>query len=219
MLMRTAFLVAFTIAASFPAGAAGNEIQHYGQTHGAASYEVSYTIVRTGDVIELSSSGGSVTDAVRWKLGVGTIWWKQVDPASRIEIEATRVGDVVHVTGTHKGSPIVRDVKLDGAPWYQVFGPLIEELLPGLAGQREFWVVDPQDLASHRMLARRAGQERVRINGTGVDSVKIHFSPAGALAPFWGADFWYRPEDSVYLYSRLPENGGLTISTIADPAR
>ena len=107
-------------------------------------------------------------------------------------------------------------MKIDGEPWYQIFGPIIGELLPEGRPQRDFWVVNSDDLAPHKMMARRAGNERITIAGVPTGTFKIHFSPAGALAPFWGADFWYRSGDSTWVYSRLPENGGLTVTTIAN---
>jgi hypothetical protein len=67
------------------------------------------------------------------------------------------------------------------------------------------------------MQVKRAGTERITIRGSAVETFKIHFSPAGALSPFWGADFWYRQSDGTYVSSRLPENGGITVTTIEDP--
>ena len=61
------------------------------------------------------------------------------------------------------------------------------------------------------------GTERITLGGVMLDTFKIHFSPAGALAPFWGADFWYRQSDGLYVFSRLPEHGGITVTTIEDP--
>ena len=62
----------------------------------------------------------------------------------------------------------------------------------------------------------QAAEIAITIRGAAVDTFKIHFSPAGALAPFWGADIWYRASDGAYVSSRLPENGGTTLTTIED---
>jgi hypothetical protein len=199
--------------------AADRDARIYSEVHGSTTSVVEYAITRAGNAFDVTSTGGPVTDAIHWIPGTGTVSWKEIDPGSRIDMQAVRTGDVVHVTGTHKGVAVSLDVRLDSAPWYQIFGPLIAELLPGLTGQREFWVLNMDDLVPHKMLVRRVGQERIQIHGAAIDALKIHFSPAGVLAPFWGADFWYRPADNVYLYSRLPENGELTVSTIEDPAK
>ena len=91
------------------------------------------------------------------------------------------------------------------------------ELLPQGEEQREFWVMNPDDISAHKMLVRRAGRERITVNGVAVDAEKIHLSPAGALALFWGADFWYRPSDALYVLSRMPEQGSMTVATIEGP--
>jgi len=123
-------------------------------------------------------------------------------------LHGVRTGNVIHVTGTLKNKKVERDVKVDPAPWYQVFGPLLQDLLPEGSPQTDFWVVNPDDLSAHKMQVKRAGSERITIRGAAVDTFKIHFSPAGALAPFWGADFWYRASDGAYVSSRLRKMAG-----------
>jgi hypothetical protein len=193
--------------------------RRYMETHGDRSSAVQYTVTRGAGFVTVASSGGVVTDETRWTADAGTVSWHEVRSSAGTDLRAERQGNTVLVSGTLKGAPVKKEVALDAAPWYQLFGPGIQDLLPAGASKREFWVIDPSDLAPHRMLARRVGTERIDLGGMKVDAFKIHFSPAGALAPFWGADFWYRPADSVWLYSRLPEDGGLTVTTIAEPGK
>lgn len=178
-----------------------------------------YRVTRAADEATAGTTGGETTSTVRWHRGTGTYDWEMADPAAGSSLHGQRTGNVIHVTGTLKGKAVERDVRVDGAPWYQVFGPLLDELLPQGAAQQEFWVVDPGDLAPHKMQVKRAGAERVTIRGIAVDTAKVHFSPAGALAPFWGADFWYRQSDGMYVSSRLPESGGVTVTMIEDPTQ
>ena len=208
---------------------AQESVRRYTETHGKKTSSVEYRVTRDGGDLAVSSSGGDTTDTILWRsgtangagagadIGTGTYDWQTSDPAAGTVLHGRRDGDVIHVTGTLKKKPVDKDVRVDGAPWYQVFGPLIEELLPPGVAVREFWVLDPGDLAAHKMQVKRAGAERITIKGTTLDTAKIHFSPAGALAPFWGADFWYRGSDGVYVSSRLPENGGVTVTMIEDP--
>ena len=188
----------------------------YSEVHGQQVAAVEYRISRTGGEVSLSSTGGGTESAIRWQLSVGTSDWQMTDQKAGTALHGIRTGNVIHVTGTLKNRPVERDVKVDPAPWYQVFGPLLQELLPAGAAQADFWVVNPDDLSAHKMQVKRAGSERITIRGAAVDTIKMHFSPAGALAPFWGADFWYRASDGVYVSSRLPENGGTTVTTIED---
>jgi hypothetical protein len=201
--------------------------QRYTETHGAQVTTVEYRVSRSAGEAAASSTssptgsaaGSASTDAVRWRQGVGTFDWQMTDAKAGTNLHGQRSGDVIHVSGTLRNKTVDRDVKVDSAPWYQVFGPLLEDLLPAGSSQQEFWVVNPDDLSAHKMQVRRAGTERITIRGASVDTNKIHFSPAGALAPFWGADFWYRQSDGAWVSSRLPENGGITVTTIEEPSQ
>lgn len=189
-------------------------ILRYVETHGQRSRIMEYGITRSAEGIDVTSVGGELANRLRWVPATGTVAWQQTDAAVGTDIRAERTGDTIRVTGRLKGKKVTREIHIDAAPWYQVFGPIIGELLPTGSDRREFWVLNPNDLLAHKMLVRRAGNERIEINGTSTDTFKIHFSPAGALAPFWGADFWYRPSDATYLFSRLPESDALTITTL-----
>ena len=208
----------FLAASSLSAQIAGTQTlaRKYTEARGAVVTTVEYRISRDGQSILLSTLGGDSTDEIRWTAGSGTMDWHLKDSKTGDDLRARRSGDIIHVTGTLKSRPVDRQVKVDGAPWYQVFGPLMEELLPASSAQREFWVLDPADLAPHKMQVRRAGTERVMVRGTAVDAAKVHFSPAGALAAFWGADFWYRQADGLWVTSRLPEHGSVTVSTVEE---
>ncbi len=188
----------------------------YTEARGSVLTTVRYSVSRDGQSFVVDSVGPGSTEQVRWTPGVGTTQWKVTEPASGNDFLAERTGNVIRVSGTQKGKAVSRQVKVDGAPWYQVFGPLMKELLPAGSAQREFWVVDPSDFAPHKMQVRRAGTERLTIRGTAVDTAKIHFSPAGALSAFWGADFWYRQSDGLWVTSRLPEGGAVTVSTVEE---
>jgi hypothetical protein len=189
----------------------------YTEVHGNAVSSLEYRLQRSGTTIQLDSIEGGSSDTIQWNLGFGTWEWLTKDPSEGRQLHAQRTGNRIHVTGTLKGRPVDREIRIDPAPWYQIFGPLLDELLPPEASGKEFWVLDPDDLAPHKMQVKRTGSERITVRGKSLDALKIHFSPAGALAPFWGADFWYRESDGLYLTSRLPEHGGLTVTTIEDP--
>ena len=189
-------------------------VLHYVQTHGAASSTMEVEVSHGPDGITVKSVAGGRSEESIWVPGRGTVSWQLTDPALALDLRAERTADVIRVAGRLKGREVTRELRVDAAPWYQIFGPGIADLLSPDGGRMEFWVLNPDDLATHKMLARKAGTERREIAGVLVDTFKIHFSPAGALAPFWGADFWYRPSDNAWLFSRLPENGGLTTTTI-----
>jgi hypothetical protein len=186
----------------------------YSEVNGRQVDTVELRVSRSGNEATAVSTGSRVTSTIRWRLGVGTFDWLLTDAGAGSALHGVRTGNVIHVTGTLKNRKVERDITVDTAPWYQIFGPLLQDLMPEGSTQREFWVVNPDDLSPHKMQVKRAGEERIMLRGTTVDAFKVHFSPAGALAPFWGADFWYRSSDGTYVSSRLPANGGVTVTTI-----
>jgi hypothetical protein len=188
----------------------------YVETHGSRRQVVEYAVVRSAGGFLVSSVSPTSTEKGIWVTGTGLVSWEQADTEADNDLRASRTGNVIHVAGTLKGRPVSRDIRVDPAPWYQIFGPALSDLLPPGAPQREFWVVNPDDLSAHKMQVRRAGQEDLKLGAGSVPALKIHFSPAGALSPLWGADFWYRASDGTWIYSRLPENGGLTVTTRED---
>ena len=211
---RLSFLLVAAAAVCAVPLCAEEGVLHYVQAHGAASTTMEVGVSRGPDGIRVSLDAGGRSEESLWEPGKGTVSWRLTDTAAATDLRAERTADVIRVTGRLKGREVTRELRVDASPWYQIFGPGIADLLSPDAGRMEFWVVNPDDLATHKMLARQAGTERREIAGVQADTFKIHFSPAGALAPFWGADFWYRPPDSAWLFSRLPENGGLTTTTI-----
>jgi hypothetical protein len=199
-------------------GASADTRAHrYTETHGSSTQPIDYSVEPEGDGFKVTAIDTDSTNLVHWSPTAGTVTWHWKDTVRNTELDAERIGDTIRVRGTIAGHAVSREVKVDAAPWYQIFGPVPEQLLPGLQGQREFWVLNTDDAVGHKMQVRRAGTERITLNGSGVDAMKLHFSPAGALSPFWGADYWFRASDSLYIYSRLPENGGLTVTTIVEP--
>lgn len=198
---------------------AGSTSRRYTEVHPGASIPVEYSVAVDGEALRVSAIDADLTNTLLWSRAVGTFSWRWKSLAKKTDLDGERTGDVIRIHGTLAGKPVSREIRVDGTPWYQIWGPVLDELLPGLQGQREFWVVNPDDASAHKMLVKRGEAETITLGGTLVDAIRIHFSPAGALAPFWGADYWLRARDSVYVYSRLPEPGNLTVTTIGDPAR
>jgi hypothetical protein len=194
-------------------------VRKYLETHGGKSAVMEYGVAASEKGMLVTSTGGGTSEEMLWVPGTGAVSWRQIEEAAGTDLRAERTGDIVRFSGMAKGKKVSREVKIDGEPWYQIFGPILAELLPPDRQQRDFWVMNPDDQAPHKMTVRRAGTDRITLAGVPTPTLKIHFSPAGALAPFWGADFWYRSADSLWVSSRLPENGALTVTTIADPEK
>ncbi|HET6451104.1 MAG TPA: hypothetical protein VFI08_07315 [Spirochaetia bacterium] len=208
----------FLLACGALALGAQPSISRYTQTRGATAATLEYRLAAGEDSFTLSASTPVSQESIMWRVGTGTADWSLVNDSDHTELHGTRTGTTIQVTGTLKGRAVSKVLKVDTAPWYQLFGPLLDQLLPAGTSVQEFWVLDPVDLSVHRMQVKRAGTEQLTLHGHTVPAQKVHFSPAGALAPFWGADFWYRQSDGLYVSSRLPEKGGVTMMTLEDPA-
>jgi hypothetical protein len=196
---------------------AQNELRQYTETHGSRVSRVEYSVSRTAKEVIARSTGGAVANEIAWIPGTGTVSWREKDTLLDNDLQAERAGNIIRMKGRLRGRETQREVRVDSAPWYQIFGPIITDLLPPGIAEREFWVINPEDFAAHKMLVRRAGAEIIPFRGSRIETNRIHFSPAGMLAAFWGADFWYRQRDGAWLYSRLPESGGVTVNELEEP--
>jgi hypothetical protein len=211
---------AVILAAAVCVGAvAQDEIRQYRETYGGRVSIVEYSVNRTAKEIAVRSSGGGVANEILWIPGIGTISWREKDAGLDNDLYAERTGDIIRMKGRLRGRETQREIRIDPLPWYQIFGPLIGDLLPPGLMEKEFWTINPENFTAHKMLVRRVGAEGLPFRGTRIDVEKIHFSPAGLLAALWGADFWYRQRDGAWLYSRLPDNGGVTVNELEEPGR
>jgi hypothetical protein len=193
--------------------------RRYLETHGNRRQVVEYVQALTADGWDVTSTGDDARERAHWTAGTGLVSWEREARGEGTSLRAVRSGDSIQVRGTLRGEPVDRTLRVDGAPWYQVFGPGMADLLPAGTRGREFWVIDPDRLSAHKMQVRRAGRETVSVDGREVVAERVHFSPAGALSALWGADYWYRLADAAWVYARLPEDGGLTVSTLQEQGR
>jgi hypothetical protein len=196
---------------------AQNEVRQYRETHGSRVSFIEYSVSRIAQEVVVRSSGGGVANEIHWVPGTGTVSWRERDAGLDNDLYAERTGDIIRMKGRLRGRQTEREVRVDAAPWYQIFGPIMSDLLPLGVTAKEFWTFNPENFTLHKMLVRRVGAEVLSFRGSRIKAEKIHFSPAGLLAAFWGADFWYRKLDGVWLYSRLPESRGVTISELEEP--
>ena len=196
---------------------AQNELRLYRETNGKRISLVEYSVSRDAKEVIVRSSGGGVANEIHWMPGIGTVSWRETDELLDNDQYSERTGDIIHMKGRFRGKEAERSVRVDSAPWYQIFGPIINDLLPPDLKEKEFWAFNPENFTVHKLLVRRMGTELLPFRGSQIEADKIHFSPAGALAMFWGADFWYGKQDGVWLYSRLPETRGVTVTELEEP--
>jgi hypothetical protein len=123
---------------------------------------------------------------------------KQESTQSRYHGE--RRGDELRFTGVLKGKEIDKRVGIDAAPFF--FSPTIG--LQGFARsgkpKADFWVVD-RGLDARRMTVTREGEEDLKLGERVLRAIRVKWTPAGLLSPFFSQTVWLRAEDGLYLTS------------------
>ncbi|MFZ5563603.1 MAG: hypothetical protein ACOZBW_06075 [Thermodesulfobacteriota bacterium] len=128
-----------------------------------------------------------------------TTRWEAVRPAEKTNVRAERRGNIIHLTGTFQGKTVNRRYTIDDKPWYQAtsisFRPFV------LSGEEklEFWVLRPSTLEPHQVVARKKGVCTRSVLGQPVEIQQIRLGLPGVLAPLWGADYWFRKADGVFV--------------------
>lgn len=128
-----------------------------------------------------------------------TLEWFYSDRKRDISIHAVRDGDVVRVTGEKAGKAVSKSVRLETAAWFQFPEFSISRML---ASPREsvtyslFW---PDRMTFYVMKASRAGGEKIMINGSQVDTIRVKVTLAGFGSIFWSSRYWFRSSDLVFV--------------------
>lgn len=125
-----------------------------------------------------------------------------------IEVEASRSGDRILVSGIHRGTPVKKELVLEeDLPWYQTFNHQFGDFALSDEKKRQFWMIRLDTLEATRWQLKRIGSERLPIGGSQIEAVRVRLSLTGLLAPFWSADLWYRAEDGRFLRYLGPIRG------------
>jgi hypothetical protein len=212
----------FLCAAFLPVSLPANDdrtVLNYLEHRGSTTYVIEYRFTPHPDGIEISAEGDNRIDTIRWLNGTGVVFWYSRSKRAERDVKAERSGDSIKLEGTLKGKSVQKTFRLDSAPWFQILGTNIAELLPQGKESKEFWIINPTDLEAHKMEAKRTMGQEIEVGGKKIETFKVHFDAAGPLSAFWGTDFWYRNSDSVFVYSRLPELEGTTITELENPEK
>ena len=212
--LRKALFPLLLIIAANPQLAAEQGAWRYSESFGQNTAWIEYSVVRTPQRVVVRSAADRVKEELEFVPGKGTLWWTKIGSHPGTNLRAQRTGDTIRITGTLKSAKVDKLLHIDSAPWYQILGPCIGDLLPQKMQSIEFWALDPDELAVHKMLAIRQAGERKEVHHVLIDTFKVHFAPMGIAGAFWGADFWFRISDSAYILSKMPDNGGLTETAI-----
>ncbi len=127
--------------------------------------------------------------------GYNILEWRYTNKKNRTGLHAVRKNGSVHVSGEVKGKPINKTISVETSLWYQVPEFAIGRKLA--AGQDSvifamFWI---DKMAFFNMKAVRIGDEKIRIGGKDVDTMKVEVKLTGFKSIFWHSNYWFRKSD------------------------
>lgn len=84
-------------------------------------------------------------------------------------------------------------------PWYQTLSFSLRSFLSSAETESEFWMLQPESMDLMRMTAEKKGTETIGGQGAPTACHRVKVRPSGPLAFLWGADYWFRVEDLVFV--------------------
>ena len=173
---------------------------------------VSTTEDRSHNIIvtkEKTTEGKNVLTLEEYKLysqhifkpTIGTEQWALRDEKSNHDFVARREGNLIRVNGIFQNEPIEKAVKIDEDVWYNKLDHGLSAFAISDQEELSFWVLKLlSDLDAIKMIAKKVGIERIRIDEQSYEAVKVklvldHF----ILSKLWSAHCWYRTSDGLFL--------------------
>ena len=186
-----------------PAAAAAQVTLVYRQHTGGRvdRIEIRQHVLPRGEVLGVSATSGES-------------YWIEIDdsgsvtacrfefPAEGTSWVAQREGTSLRLEGTVQGRTVSRTFTIDRHPWYEsVERSLQQYAISGSLEPEQFWMIEPYGGGAYLMSGRIERHERVQVNGTFVEAVRVVVRPAGILSFIWSSTYWYSPVDGTFLKS------------------
>ncbi len=115
------------------------------------------------------------------------------------DVQFERRKNKVKIYGKHHGEEFEKTVKLDKAPWAQMFPIFLEDFVASGQQSTEFWVFHPDNLRKAKFRAEIKYDEIVQVDGVAIKSVLVKVSFSNLLSLFWSGKYWYRKSDSRFV--------------------
>ena len=163
--------------------------------------EISWQVQPDHEVIEVSATSGE-TYRIESDDGGDVTVCRFEFPVDRTSWIARREGMSLRLDGTVKGRAVARTFAIDGNPWYEcVERSLQPYAVSGSLEPQRFWMIEPYGGGAYLMAGRIERRERIEVNGTFVEAVRVVVRPAGFLSFIWSSTYWYSPVDGTFLKS------------------
>lgn len=127
-----------------------------------------------------------------------TLEWYFMDYEKDIELRGHREKNDIILTGRKGSTPIEIQHVVNFDPWYQVMEPSIHYFSQSPRKEQAFWIVDPESLQVHRMMAGNKTLLSVKTEDAVVDTLQITVTFASSMSVMWQGNFWYRVDDGSF---------------------
>lgn len=185
----------------------GIDILRYLSADGRGVREL--TLSHTGEGPEIEHAverGGSAwsRETCRVEENLSTLQWRYSRPSDHTEIEAVREDGSLHLTGTFKGRPQDKKLRIGAGLWYQ----LMDIAMPAFVASGEKEIVfysigtgnDRGAMTLGEFQAKKIGEEMVTLDGIPYVCVKVSF--ALTMFPWaWTGLSWYDKQTAQLVQS------------------
>jgi hypothetical protein len=142
--------------------------------------------------------------------------WTWRNTAAGTDLSVVREGDTLVASGKVAGKAVQRRIGANGRPWGQDHTLFMEAFVLSGAEKTGFVEIFNEELKLYEFDAKRVGQEKIRLADREWQTVKVHLSLTGALAGFWGADYWFDAATGRFLRCDTVLGGPGTPRTIIE---
>jgi hypothetical protein len=103
----------------------------------------------------------------------------------------TLTDHMVKAKGNYDGKEIGAEYSTEKMGWIQEFNFSLRPFLKSDKKEYKFIIINPYDLSSNKMAAKKKDIEELTINGKTYVAQKVVITLQGFKSMFWGADAWY----------------------------
>jgi len=115
------------------------------------------------------------------------------------DIQASRKGNLLKLTGILRGERVERTEALDDRPWYQPLSFSLREFVNSAESRRSFWMIRSDNLELVAIQAEKLQVEEVSVSGRKVQATKIEIRKEGLFASLWHGHYWFRTGDNLFV--------------------
>ncbi len=177
--------------------------------------------------LELTASKTSTGefDKMICDAGYSTLEWFYTNKTNHTSLHAVRENGSIRITGQVKGKPVNKTIKIETAAWHQFSEFAFSRMLAARQDNVIYSTFWPEKMSFYKMKAAKIGEEKIRVDGKEIDTIKVKVTLTGFKSVFWSSNYWFRKSDFLFVsYKGVNGLAGtdattielITISTIID---